>query len=163
MQLCGSLNILWHCLSLVLEWKLTFSSPVATAEFSKFVGILSAADWTRLPCECPGVSNGGVGRWWPPAGLGALSVAVHAWDVLKEVTFIFITSTIVWPQVNSREGTQLYSSVENWIKDLLSMAPPIRTRPSFPIIQSLPSGSFHKPLILLHQRADRLKTTITES
>ena len=39
-QLCGSLNILWHCLSLGLEWKLTFSSPVATAEFSKFVGIL---------------------------------------------------------------------------------------------------------------------------
>ena len=30
-------------LSLGLEWKLTFSSPVATAEFSKFVGILSAA------------------------------------------------------------------------------------------------------------------------
>ena len=35
--------ILWHCLSLGLEWKLTFSSPVATAEFSKFVGILNAA------------------------------------------------------------------------------------------------------------------------
>ena len=43
MQLCGSLSILWHCLSLGLEWKLTFSSPVATAEFSKFAGILSAA------------------------------------------------------------------------------------------------------------------------
>ena len=42
-QLCGSLNILWHCLSLGLEWKLTFSSPVATAEFSKFADILSAA------------------------------------------------------------------------------------------------------------------------
>ena len=87
-QLCGSLNILWHCLSLGLEkemathssilawripwmeeihglqsmvckesdmteqlhfhfslgleWKLTFSIPVATAEFSKYVGILSA-------------------------------------------------------------------------------------------------------------------------
>ena len=40
---CGSLSILWHCLSLGLEWKLTFSSPVATAEFSKFAGILSAA------------------------------------------------------------------------------------------------------------------------
>ena len=39
MQLCGSLNILWHCLALGLEWKLTFSSPVATAEFSKFVGM----------------------------------------------------------------------------------------------------------------------------
>ena len=41
--LCSSLSILWHCLFLGLEWKLTFSSPVATAEFSKFVGILSAA------------------------------------------------------------------------------------------------------------------------
>ena len=42
-ELCGSLSILWHCLSLGLEWKLPFSSPVATAEFSKFAGILSAA------------------------------------------------------------------------------------------------------------------------
>ena len=39
----GSLSILWLCLSLGLECKLTFSSPVATAEFSKFAGILSAA------------------------------------------------------------------------------------------------------------------------
>ena len=37
------------------------------------------------------------------------------------------------------------------------MAPPIRTRPSFPHSQSLPSGSFHKPLILIPQRADRRK------
>ena len=36
-QLYGSSNIPWHCLSLGLEWKLTFSSPVAIAEFSKFV------------------------------------------------------------------------------------------------------------------------------
>ena len=31
MQLFGSLRIVWHCLSLGLEWKLTFSSPVTTA------------------------------------------------------------------------------------------------------------------------------------
>ena len=43
-----------------------------------------------------------MGRWWPAAGLGALSVAVHAWDLLKEVAILFITSTIVWPQVNSK-------------------------------------------------------------
>ena len=43
------------------------------------------------------------------------------------------------------------------------MSLPIRTRPNFPLSQSLPSGSFHKPLILLHQRADKLKTTITEN
>ena len=42
-QMCGSLSILWHRLSLGLECKLTFSSPVATAEFSKFAGILNAA------------------------------------------------------------------------------------------------------------------------
>ena len=43
--MCRCLNILWHCLSLGLEWKLTFSSPVATDEFSKSAGILSAALW----------------------------------------------------------------------------------------------------------------------
>ena len=64
----------------------------------------------------------------------ALSVVVCAWDLLKEVAIIFITSTIVWPQVNNREGTQLHPSTENWIKDLLSMALPIRTRPSFPSV-----------------------------
>ena len=30
-------------------------------------------------------------------------------------------------------------------------------------IQSLPSGSFHKPLIIIHQKAGRMKTTITEN
>ena len=81
------------------------------------------------------------------------TVEVHAWDLLREVTIIFITSTIVWPQVNSREGTQLHPSTENWIKDILNMAQLIRTRPSIPLSQSIPSGSFHKPLILIHQRA----------
>ena len=88
---------------------------------------------------------------WVSGGL--LEGQRHAWDLLNEVTIIFITSTIVWPQVNNRQGTQPHPSAEDWIKDLLSMAPPIRTRPSFPLSQSLPLGSFHKPLILLHQRA----------
>ena len=39
----------------------------------------------------------------------------------------------------------------------------IRTRPTFPLSQSLPLGSFHKPLILTHQWTDRMKTTITEN
>ena len=55
---------------------------------------------------------------------GALSAAVQAWDLLKEVAIIFITSTIVWPQVNNRKETQLHPSTKKWIKDLLSMAPP---------------------------------------
>ena len=104
-----------------------------------------------------------MGWLWLAAGLAVLGGAVLAWDLLKEVTIIFITFTIVWPQVHNREGIQFHPSTENWIKDLLNMALPIRTRPSFPLSQSLPSGSFHKPLILLHQRTDRLKTTITEN
>ena len=165
--------------------------------------------------------------------VGALSVEVHAWDLLKEVTIIFITSTIVWPQVKQQGGNRALPinrsevaqssptlcdpvdcnlsdssvhgifqarvlewiaisfsrgssrprnwtrvshiagrrftclshqgspSTENGIKDLLRMALPFRTRSSFPLSLSLPSGSFHKPLI--HQRADRMKTTITEN
>ena len=89
-----------------------------------------------------------MGWWWPAAGLGALSVAVHAGDLLMEVTIIFISSTIGWPQVNSREGTQLHPSTEIWINNLPSMALPIRTRPSFPLSQSLSSGRLHNPLIL---------------
>ena len=34
----------WLCPSLGLEWKKTFSSPLATAEFSKFADILSAVN-----------------------------------------------------------------------------------------------------------------------
>ena len=103
----------------------------------------------RLIQTCPGESRNHQAVWVSGGLLqGTLSVAVHAWDLLKKVAIIFITSTIVWPQVNSREETQLHPSTGNWIKDLLSMAPPIR--PSFPLSQSLLSGSFHKPLILLY-------------
>ena len=53
----------------------------------------------RLTKTCLGVTRSLQQR----CGLvGALSVAVHAWDLLKELAIIFITSTIVWPQVNNR-------------------------------------------------------------
>ena len=35
--------------------------------------------------------------------VGAQTVAVHARDLFREVNIIFITSTIVWAQVNSRD------------------------------------------------------------
>ena len=64
---------------------------------------------------------------------------------------------------NKMEGTQAHPSAESWIKDLLLMALPIWTSPSFPHSQSLPSGNFCKLLILLYQRAGRMKATITEN
>ena len=96
-------------------------------------------------------------------GSGALSVVVHAWNLLKEVIIIFLTSTIIWSQVKPQGGNTALPMRENWVEDLLSMAPPIRTRSSLCHSQSLPSGSFHKALILIHQRTDRMKTTVTEN
>ena len=66
-QLCSSLNILWHCLSLGLEWKLTFSSLVATGEFSKFAGILSAA--LSQPASSFRIWNSSTGIPSPPLAL----------------------------------------------------------------------------------------------
>ena len=91
-------------------------------------------------------------RAWVGGGLlQALNAAV--WQLcmgpFEGGAIIWITSTTVWSQVKQGgKGTQPHPSTENWIKDLLSMAPPIRTRLSFPHSQSLPSGSFHKALIL---------------
>ena len=76
---------------------------------------------------------------------------MHAWGLLKEATIIFITSTIVWPQVKQQEGTQLHLPTENWIKDLQSMAKPIRTSP---LSQLLPSGPPAPP----RARADAVLT-----
>ena len=61
-------------------------------------------DWPWLAYEYPGVSDRGVGWWWPAAGLGELSAAVSVWDLLKEVAINFITSTIGWSQVKQQGG-----------------------------------------------------------
>ena len=55
-----------------------------------------------------------------------------------------------------------HPSTENYIKDLLSIATH-QNNTQFPSQSISPSGSFHKPLILIHQRPDRRKTTITEN
>ena len=77
MQLCSSLNILWHCLSLGLEWKLTFSSPVATAEFSKFSGILSAALSQHHLLGFRNSSSAGISS--PPLALFIVMLPKHTW------------------------------------------------------------------------------------
>ena len=73
----------------------------------------------RLSQTCPWVSR----RLWQRCGLvvaccrvGALSAAVPAWGLLKEVPIIFIASTIVWPQVKQQEGTQPVSSQKIGLK-----------------------------------------------
>ena len=51
------------------------------------------------------------------------------------------------------------STADNWIKNLLSMAQSTRARPSFPLSLSFPSGSLHKPLILIYE-TEEARTTI---
>ena len=68
----------------------------------------------------------------------------------------------VWPQTKQKGGNTAPPITENWIRDLLSMAPPSEqdsVSPSDSLSNQEASISF--TLILLHQRADRLKTTIT--
>ena len=77
--------------------------------------------------------------------------------------FLLLHSTIVWPQVNSREGTQLHQSTENWFKDLLSMSYPSEQDticPSVTLFHQEASTSF---LSFSIRGADRLKTIITEN
>ena len=100
-------------------------------------------DWPRLACGCPGVSGGGVGRRWPATGSGCwVQQCMHG-------TF--------WRRV------PLSSLPPPWFGLRSNNREPIRTRPCFPLSQSLPSGNFHKLLILLHQRAGRMKTTTMEN
>ena len=88
-----------------------------SAEFSKFADILIS---TTHSCECPGVSGGGVGQQWPASGSGALSSAVPAWDLLKEVTIIFTVSSIVWSQVKQQGGNTaipINSKLDEWFTE----------------------------------------------
>ena len=101
--------------------------------------------------------------------LGKIEGRRRGWQRMRRLDGI--TTRWVWvdsgiwgwtgrPGVLQSRGSQRVR--HDWAIEL-SMAPPIRTRPSFPLSQSPPLGSFRKPLILLHQGADRLKTTITEN
>ena len=70
-------------------------------------------------------------------------------------------SVLVWPQVNNREGTSSTHLQKIGLKIYWACPRPSEQDPVSPSVSL--SGSFHKPLMLLHQRADRLKTTVTEN
>ena len=57
-----------------------------------------------------------MGQQCPVAESGALSVTGCAWDLLKEVAIIFITSTIVWSQVKQQGGNTAYNQQKIGLK-----------------------------------------------
>jgi len=74
-QLCRSVNILWHCPSLRLEWKLTFFSPVTTDEFSKFAGIIECRTLTASSFR---IWNSSAGILSPPLWLVVIMLPLKA-------------------------------------------------------------------------------------
>ena len=114
-------------------------------------------DWPRLACECPGVSGGGMGQWWPASGLGALSVMVHAWNLLKEVSIIFFTSTIVWSLVTTeREHSPAHQQKIGW-KIYWAWPYPSEHDPVAPTV----SLSHQETSISLLSLSLRMKATLT--
>ena len=68
MQLCSSSNILWDCLSLGLKWKLTFSSPMATAKCWVFQ-ICWHIEWSTFTASSFRIWNSSTGIPSPPLAL----------------------------------------------------------------------------------------------
>ena len=104
-----------------------------------------------------------MGQWWPTEGSEALSAAVCAWDLLKEVTIILTTSTIVWPQVKQQGGNTAPTINRKLDKRFIEHSPAHQNKTQFPPQSVSPTESFHKPLIFIYQRAGRMKITITEN
>ena len=97
-------------------------------------------------------------------GTESSSVCMGHFDLSSTYTRLSLSSLPPWefgPRSSNREGTQPRPATENL--RFTEHGPPIKTRPCFTLSQSLPSGSFHKPLIPIHHRANRMKTTITEN
>ena len=60
-----------------------------------------------------------MGQWWPAAGSGAESESVSAWDLLKKVAIIFITSTIVCSQGDQTSSILKEISTEYSLEGLM--------------------------------------------
>ena len=119
-------------------------------------------DWTRPTCECLRVFCRDMYQLWPTMGTEALTAVVLGGQVGIIPFGSHQNDRDYRPQnwvasgkTSNREGAELHPSADNRIKYLLSMALFTKARSSFPHSQSLPWRSLHKPLILIHQRADR--------
>ena len=85
--------------------KITFRIKPHTRQRAQTLCTPGPRDPTETETElCLSVSCRGTGQQWPSAGAGALGAANLGMTqaLLKEVTIIFITSTIVWSQVKQQ-------------------------------------------------------------
>ena len=120
-------------------------------------------DRPRHAHETPGVSCGVVGWQWPTAVSEATRIAMRAWGLLKEVTIIFITSTIAWSQVKQQGETQPRPATENWIKDLLSWPCPSEQDPLSHSVSLSHQEASISLLSLSIRGQTEMKTIVTEN
>ena len=73
----------------------------------------------------------------------------------------YLYSSLVSGQTTGREHSLAYQQKTG--SKIYWAGPTHQNKTQFPHSQSLPSGNFHKPLILVHQREERMKTTTTEN
>ena len=74
----------------------------------------------------------------------------------------YLHHSLVSGQTTGREQSPAYQQ-KIGLKIYWAWSSPSEQDPVSPTSQSLPSGSFQKPLCLIPQRADRMKTTVTEN
>ena len=104
------------------------------------------------PPHAPTPEAKGGGREEQPNFQGAVST--RAQEGLEELSH-------VEGQEGGSEEIPLIQGKEQWLHfagaAVKRYPTPKRARPNFPHSQSLPPRSFHKPLIHIHQRTDRIK------
>ena len=103
------------------------------------------------PLGRQGLTTGYGGHWKVPLGINPLELTINP-TIEPQIPGLGCL------RANNYQGgsaTPPHLSADKWIKALLSKALPTRARPSFSHHQSLPSRSLHKPISLIHQRANR--------
>ena len=114
----------------ILAWNVPVISPI----FLKRT-LSSVAQWCPTPCDPMDCSMPGLPFHHQLPILA--QTHVHWVGDAIQPSCVVPSGGLGWKfglRPSNKEGTQPRPSTENWIKDLLSMAPPIRTRPSFPTV-----------------------------
>ena len=114
--------------------------------------------YKRLTQTCPWLSRSIRGRHGSVVGCcraGGTECSSACMGPFEWGQHYLQTSTIVWPQVNNREGTHLHPSTKIGLKIYWSWPCPSEKDPDSPSVSLCHQEA---SINLLHQRADRLKT-----
>ena len=141
-QLCGSLNILWHFLSLWLEWKLTFSSPVGHCWVFQICWNIECSTFTASSFR---IWNSSTGMPSPPLALFGVMLPKAHFTLDSRMSDSRWVITPLWLSGSLRSF--LYSSsLYSYYLFLISLAS-VRSIPFLSFI--MPIAAWNIPLVSL--------------